>query len=284
MDRRAFLKTTAALIGTVGAGNLLVACSNGGGIPDGERTWNMINASFPEMLLGEQRRFAFGLTSLDNEPVDAPEVEVYTRVPGGEVTGGPHAAERFDIGTLALPVYLTHVDAGATGPLEVVAVSGNDFGLATVSVVQPEDSQAPVPGTEAVAARTPTFDDPLGFEEICTRDPDCPFHDASLDDLLAQGRPTLVLFATPAYCQTAVCGPAVDTFIEASEDRDWGDLAFHHVEIFTDAGVTVADPILEWGLPSEPWLFAIRADGTIAERVDGPMIREELVTIAQRLA
>jgi hypothetical protein len=284
MDRRAFMRTSGVLLGALGAGKLLVACGDGSGIPSGDPSWNLIRASFPEMLVGERQRVAFGLTTLENVPVEEPGVEVYTRPPGGDVTGGPYAVEFFEQGALGLPLYLTHVDVTDPGPLELIAVSGRDFGSATVNAVRPEDSQVPAPGAQAVATRTPTTDDAMDFEELCTREPDCPLHDASLDGLLNDGRPLLVLFATPAYCQTAVCGPAVDTFVEVRDDRDWGDLAFLHVEIFTDAGVTVGAPVRDWDLPSEPWLFAVDADGTIVERLDGPMIASELVGLAEQLA
>jgi hypothetical protein len=276
------LRTAGVVLGTLGTGKLLVACANDGADLSGNPTWNLVRASFPELLVGEQQRFAFALTTIENEPIDEPSIEVYTRDPGGDITGGPYDVERFGHGALPLTVYLTHVDAPDPGPLEIVAVAGNDFGVTAVQVVRPEDSVVPTPGAEAIASKTPTPEDPMDFEEICTREPDCPLHDRSLDDLLTAGRPLLVMFATPAYCQTAVCGPAVDTFVDVSDARDWGDLAFLHVEIFTDAAVTIAPPVLDWGLPSEPWLFAIDAGGTIVDRLDGPMIAEELTRLAER--
>jgi hypothetical protein len=286
MHRRDFLQATGVALGAVGFGGLLTACGgDAGGIPGGSPTWNVINASFPEMLAGDAQRFAFGLTTHENEPIEDTGVEVYTRAPGGgDVLGGPYATELHSNGALGLGIYLTHVDAHDHGPMELVAVSGRDFGIATLNVVDPADSQAPAPGQQAVSTRTPTFDDAMDFDAVCTRQPDCPLHDRSLDDLLAESRPLLVMFATPAYCQTAVCGPAVDTFVDLADSRDWGDLGFLHVEIFTDAGVTVADAVRDWGLPSEPWLFAIDGDGTLVERLDGPMIKAELTALAERLA
>lgn len=284
MDRRAFLRRTGLVVGAVGTSKLLVACGDSGAIPDGMPTWNVINASFPELLIGDERRFAFGLTTVENVPVDETGVEVYTRSPGQEEADGPYETEFFEEGALGLGVYLAHLEVTRPGPLEIVAVSGSDFGSSTVNVVEPGDSQAPVPGSQAVSTPTPTFDDAMDFDEICTREPDCPLHERSLDNLLEEQRPLMVMFATPAYCQTAVCGPAVDTFVDLAEDRDWGDLGFLHVEIFTDAGVTVAEPVRDWGLPSEPWLFALDSSGEIVERIDGPMIAEELARVAERLA
>jgi hypothetical protein len=287
LDRRAFLKSTGALLGTVGAGGFLAACgnlgANGTGIPRSEATWILRTASFPEMLVGEQQRFAFSLTTEDNVPVEESRLEVYTRLPDGDVTGGPYAVEYHTNGPLGLGVYLTRVDLPEPGFHQIVAAEGDDHGFSTVQVVRPEDSQAPAPGAQAVSTRTPTPNDPMDFADICTRNPDCDLHEQSLDEILAQGRPLLVMFATPAFCTTAVCGPSVDTFIEVSEDRDWGDLAFLHVEIFTDEGFTAAQPVLDWGLPSEPWLFAVDSHGVITDRLDGLMLKDELIDLAAAL-
>ena len=97
-------------------------------------------------------------------------------------------------------------------------------------------------------------------------------HEVSLAQMLAEGRPVVLEFATPAYCQTAVCGPSVEVLDDVRTDRDWGDVVFIHVEIYRDAGQTIAEPVEQWGLPSEPWLFAIGADGTIEDRMDGPLL------------
>lgn len=284
MDRRRFLKSTGLLAGWLGAGGLLSACGDGSAIPDGEATWNLVPGGYPELLVGEQRRFAFGLLTLDNERVSDPDVEVYTREVGGEVLGGPFTADFHADAGGGLGVYVARLDAERTGHLEVVAVSGGDHGAAAVNVVEPADSAVPVPGDEAVVTATPTTAEALGYGELCTRQPDCPMHDVSLDQALAAGRPVVLMFATPAYCQTAMCGPGVDTMLEVRDSRDWGELAFVHCEIFTDEGVTVGEPVRHWDLPSEPWLFTIDRDGAVAARVDGPMIRDELAALAEAVA
>jgi hypothetical protein len=120
--------------------------------------------------------------------------------------------------------------------------------------------------------------------EVCTRDPDCGLHEVSLDAVLDEGRPVVLLFATPAYCQTAVCGPAVDVLEEAATARDWGEVAFIHCEIFEDEGQTMAGPVEDWGLPNEPWLFTIDRDGQIVDRADGPVIQAELQEFLERLS
>lgn len=284
MDRRTFLKTSGVLVGALGSGTLLSACGQPSGIPDVQPSLNVIDASF-ETLTGDPRRFVFGLTTApDNVPVTDPDVQVYTRDLEGEITGGPYEAQVFEEGPAGLSVYRTELALPDPGQMEIVVVSDGQVGINVINVVRPEDSPLPVPGDPAVATPTPTTEAALGLAEVCTRDPDCSMHDMSLDDALATGRPVVLMFATPAYCQTAVCGPAVDTLEGIKDDRDWGEIVFIHAEIFTDAGTTVAEHVQAWGLQSEPWLFTIDAEGNVMDRVDGVMIGEEIRELVERLA
>jgi hypothetical protein len=286
MDRRTFLKSTGVVIGVLGTGGVLAACGENAAasIPEGDPTWNVITASFPELLVGERRRFAFAVTDLENNPVDSQSIEVYTRTPDGEVTGGPYPVDAFGAGDIGLPIYRTFVDVEAEGPVELVAVEGDDFGAQIMNAVPEERSQVAIAGSEATSTATPTVDDDRGMEELCTLRPeDCSMHEHSLDEALASGVPIMMMFATPAYCQTAVCGPAVETLETVRASRDWGDIAFIHAEIFTDAGETVAEHVRDWDLPSEPWLFSIGRDGRIVARVDGPMVEAELIELAEEL-
>lgn len=284
MDRRAFLKTTGVVLGALSSGGLLAACaSSSEGIPSGDPTLNLINASF-ELLTGDAQRFAFALTQVDNTPVEAGDVEVYTRSFEGEVLGGPYPVERYEAADVGLPLYRTEVDVPSAGPIEIVAVHGEDFGSSAINAVDPADSLVPVPGQEALEVATPTEDEHLDVDELCTRRPeDCTMHAVSLDAALAEGRPVVLMFATPAYCQTAVCGPGVDTMQQVADSRDWGDVAFIHAEIYADAGETVAEHVRTWDLPSEPWLFTIDRSGQIVARLDGPMIPDELQAVTEAL-
>jgi hypothetical protein len=285
MDRRLFLKRLGVASIAVTSPGLLAACGGDdgpAGIPDTDPSLNVINASF-ETLTGTERRFAFGVASLDNVPVEDRGFQVFVRDLEGNVESGPFETTYHGDTGAALGVYLAHIDVPEAGPREIVAVDGDEWGSAVVNVVEPADSQVAVPGAEALAVATPTTDDEMGLERLCTQDPPCGMHEVSLDQALAAGRPVMLMFATPAYCQTAVCGPAVGTLDEVRESGDWDDVAFIHVEIFSDAGETVTDPVREWGLPTEPWVFAIGADGTVADRADGPMIDTELAGMAEQI-
>lgn len=314
MDRRTFLRTAGIVTGALGSTGLLAACGDGGdataegtatagdtaapggsataaatGIPQGEPALSLVNASF-ETLVGEERRVNLVVLDGGAMPLDGVDLSVYVRSLEGEVLSGPHEAtwhpesgEGTGTGSGLYQVVLPLTNAGT---FEYVGVVGDRYGTAAVTVVEPSQSQAPAPGDEAIMTATPTEQDPLGFERICTQEPPCPMHEASLEATLAEGRPTMLLFATPAYCQTVACGPSVGNLQSVLESQDWGDVAFVHCEIYTDqasAGSQVAPPVADWGLPTEPWLFAINPDGTIAGRLDGPMLADDMVRLAEQL-
>jgi hypothetical protein len=146
-----------------------------------------------------------------------------------------------------------------------------------------EQASAPATGTKAPTAASATTADRMGVNPICTRDPVCPLHEQSLADVVGKGRPVLAMFATPALCQTRFCGPVLDqmlTFHDEFRDR----VDFVHVEIYQDTtGQEVVSTVEEWGLPSEPWIFAIDPAGTITGRLDGAFASDEIEALLTQL-
>jgi hypothetical protein len=91
----------------------------------------------------------------------------------------------------------------------------------------------------------------------------------------------LLLFATPAFCQTRFCGPAYETVSELQ--NQYGDqVNFIHIEVFTglpnpeESGFKLAPSVEVFGLESEPWAFLIDEGGTVVYRVEGLFSSEEL--------
>ncbi|MEX1193632.1 MAG: hypothetical protein WED85_01035, partial [Dehalococcoidia bacterium] len=99
------------------------------------------------------------------------------------------------------------------------------------------------------------------------------------------GRPTVIAIATPAFCESQVCGPTKDYFDDLYNERK-DDANFVHVEPYDLACINGPDfetlydcrnPILdEWRLQSEPWVFIVDADGNIAAKLDGLVTLEEM--------
>ncbi len=142
------------------------------------------------------------------------------------------------------------------------------------TVTLPEVGQ-PAPRSET--RTTPEWE----LSEI-TSDPDPrpAFYEKSVAEAVTNGTPALIVFATPAFCQTAVCGPTLDVVKEVADQRSGFDTV--HVEVFENierdgAGQLVEVPaIAEWGLPSEPWVFVVDGNGTVVARLEGAVSTEEL--------
>ena len=171
-------------------------------------------------------------------------------------------------------VYVAEVVLDEPGAWNALALTqGRRVPFALDVKPQPE---APVVGTAAPPAASPTLTDTLGVKPICTRRPRCPLHEVSLADVIGAGAPVAVMFATPALCQSQYCGPVLDELLDLRApfaDR----VTFVHVEIYrSNRGAQLAPTVEAWGLPSEPWLFTIDAAGTIVGRLDGAFGGDEM--------
>ena len=88
---------------------------------------------------------------------------------------------------------------------------------------------------------------------------------------------TDLLFATPALCQSRVCGPVVDIAEQVKERTD-ADVSFIHMEIFEDNQFDKGprEQVQAYNLPTEPWLFVVDSKGTIDTVFEGPFSADEL--------
>lgn len=175
---------------------------------------------------------------------------------------------------------VANVDLTAAGRWEVVLEpQGGPPTPPTPFAVQ---TASPVPAVGDAAIPVPTRTHPeFELSQISSDpDPDPALHELSLDEALSNGRPTVVAFATPAFCQTATCGPTVDVVREVMPEYPGVD--FIHVEIYADLAAAAAGsldlvPAVEaWGLPSEPWVFVVDREGIVTARYEGATGPDEL--------
>lgn len=115
--------------------------------------------------------------------------------------------------------------------------------------------------------------DHRGVEPICTRDPRCPFHEVSLTEALVERRPLALLVASPGYCDSSLCPPALDLLVDAASG--FPGIRFVHAEVYVDAGqldsladASPTEVVRTYELTFEPSLMLARADGTLSERLD----------------
>jgi hypothetical protein len=147
-----------------------------------------------------------------------------------------------------------------------------------------EFSSIPRPGEKAPKIHTPTAEEAGGdLSKITTRIP--PDTQNKVDYAEALGKePILLLFATPQFCQSRVCGPVVDVAEQAQ--HEYGDkAAFIHMEIYNenDPGKGVRPQVRDFHLPSEPWLFAINRNGVVSSAIEGAFGLQLMDEVAEKV-
>ena len=130
-------------------------------------------------------------------------------------------------------------------------------------------------GQRVPASKTPTAADVGGdLTKISTdKTPDPAFYSMSVADAVAARKPFMLIFATPKFCASAQCGPTLERFKAIAAAHP--EITFINVEPYQ---LEVVDgqlqPVLDansqlqatavteqWGLLSEPWIFAVDRDG-----------------------
>lgn len=168
------------------------------------------------------------------------------------------------------------VDSPGEWPVLIVEQGTDEMQGAGSIITVKESSEVPQVGDKAPVVATPTTHDHLGVPDICTREPEGPMHDISLDEALANDKPTVVALATPAFCSSRTCGPVVEQVLGVhAEHAD--NANFIHIEVWEDVNEGIFLEAFEaWNLTSEPWVFVIDADGVIQARFEGPVTTSEI--------
>jgi len=193
----------------------------------------------------------------------------------------------------AKAIYTSYADfarAGVWG-IEVTAhESGEPDRSARVTFSVRESTATPAVGADAPPSDTLTATDPATLIAISTdEDPDPRLYTLSVKDAIAAGKPFVLVFATPLFCTSATCGPALELVKEVMPDYI-EQVNFIHVEPYllqlTDGrpqpelDVTghpqAVRATVEWGLPSEPYVFVVDADGKVAAKFEGMAYPDEL--------
>lgn len=196
-------------------------------------------------------------------PLDAPDVKfeaeaTYTWIVPGSVG-----------------LYLAEVPFDRPGTWEI------DFTISTGEETEPflvdikAEPTTTAIGEMAPRVATPTVPEaPIG--DLSTdHDPLISLYEVSLDAALANGRKTVIIFATPAYCTSAACGPMLaQTKVMSTE---YPDVDFLHIEVyggFNEPGFApdfdhLVPAVLAFGLQTEPWVFVTDESGVVTGRFDG---------------
>ena len=242
-----------------------------------------------DLSVGENR-LTFGLIDPETGPIRDARVQVSTfritsRGPEDPVQTVDGVFREWPVAPSG--VYTAQVSfdaAGAWGIGVAATLPDGSTRPGSVRVQVNETSITPAVGAPAPRSRSKTVSDVGGLEELTTdRRPDPALYETTIADAIETGKPVLVLFATPAYCQTATCGPQLE-IVKQLKDRFKDRMGFIHVEIYDnpheiqgDLSRGVVSPtVKEWSLPSEPWTFVIDGQGLVHAKFEAFTTQEEL--------
>lgn len=234
-----------------------------------------------ELIVGASR-YAFGLVGPDG-PLSGAQATVYVGAdPTKPPTATAGAVELSDPGLSGRGLYVSTVSFPAAGDYFVAVVaktaSGSFKGGTKVTALA--KSKSPMPGQRPPSVPTPTTAKPLYAHPLCSRRPKpCSMHAISLDAALRNGKPTVVVFAAPAFCQTELCGPDVE-IVQAVAAKHASAVNFIHVEAYVDAtnptDGKLAPPLKAFKFDSEPWLYLMDKNGVVHDRISGAFATSEL--------
>lgn len=184
-------------------------------------------------------------------------------------------------------VYTTDLDFPSDGEWRIAAlIKQGDEVAATLlpSASVGEFKGVPRVGEKAPLIHTPTPSDVGGdLAKITTRIPPDTQNRVDYADVLGK-EPIFLLFATPQFCQSRVCGPVVDVAEQVKEETG-ADAAFIHMEIYNDNDPSkgVRPQVRAFHLPSEPWLFAIDRQGVIREVIEGAFGVDRMTKVVKEM-
>ncbi len=287
---------------------LVAACGGGGQIASGPANSDGVSQHYSgilaatEFLVG-RNRFPFRLSNMDGAELEDATVQVqfFSLNQEEPVLKGEETAVWRQI-TRVTPH--THADGSTHGHHEVrgvyvvdevvleesgiwraqftvTAVGGSKPQVEGLAFQVVETSVVPWLGDRVPATQNLTIHDVASFSEVSTRQVEDHLHDISVAGALAEEKPFVVVFSSPMFCVSRMCGPVTD-MVAGVQERHTGNFHFIHIEPWdmdaarNDGRLVPASEMLEWRLPTEPWLFVVDSQGRVSARFEGLVTAEEL--------
>jgi hypothetical protein len=240
-------------------------------------------------------RYPFGVFTAGQEQVEDVEVALYFAKDGKSKVIGPLPAKLETLQTK--PAYRSQNGSGPGEAKSVYVVPKVDFDqdgswLAVAMIKGPggklEASRVPspvvgeYPEVPKVGERPPKIETLTAadvgndLEKIDTRVPPDQMHKVDFAEVLGK-KPIVLVFATPALCQSRVCGPVVDVAQQVA-DKYEPEADFIHQEVYVENEINkgLRPQLKAFHLPTEPWTYLIDAEGVIKDRLSGAYGVDEL--------
>ena len=197
--------------------------------------------------------------------------------------------------------YVANVELGAPGDYKAVFITEAPGAPQEAIGVgfQVSESTPTIPiGAQAPATDNPTAASAGGVDHVSTdTHPDPSFYETTVKEALAAKEPFVLVFATPAFCKSAQCGPTLDR-IKAVAASSPDNVRFINVEpyqlTYTEGRLQPAldannqlqpvDAVNTWGILTEPWVFTVDASGVVRGSFEGVVGEDELKASVEEIA
>jgi hypothetical protein len=242
-------------------------------------------------------RIVIGLLGPDNRPVAQPDRSL--RAGFFDLSADPETPTDEAVGTFTWTiegtsgVYILSTEfahAGVWGLEIVTQPRGGPEETIRLRVDVATEIPTVRVGQKAPASDTPTAADFGGNLALLSTDddPEPTFYDNSVADALEAKRPFVLVFATPKFCVSATCGPALERlkpFAKAYPSIDFINVEPYRLEPVDGQLQPVLGPtgelqpvasVEEWGLLTEPMVFVVDSAGTVRAAFEGAFADEEL--------
>jgi hypothetical protein len=263
---------------------------------------NLVVAPASQVFDEGEERYPFGVFTAGQEQIDDVEVALYFAKDGKSKVIGPLPAKLETLQTK--PAYRSQNGSGPGEAKSVYVVPKVDFPqdgsyLAIAMLKGPggkleatrlpspvvgEYPQVPKVGERPPKIETLTAAD-VGndLEKIDTRVPPDQMHKVDFAEVLGK-KPIVLVFATPALCQSRVCGPVVDVAQQVA-DKYEPEADFIHQEVYVDNEIEkgLRPQLKAFHLPTEPWTYLIDKQGVIKDRLSGAYGVDELEEAMQTI-
>lgn len=303
-DQGGFVVVTAAPITPVPSGDA-GAGGSGSTSSSGPATASMIPVIISSSLAVGDNRFVFSFVDpKTQQPVGSPDIAAAVSFIAPGTTEATAATTAQFVWAIegSRGEYLMHATFPAAGDWKAIFVvqpkDGKQQAIGIGFTVALKADVISI-GDHAPASRTPTLTDVGGdIRQISTdTNPDPAFYQVSVAQALERHQPFILVFATPAFCRSAQCGPTLDT-VKKARSSSPATVAFINVEPYvmryTDGRL---QPVLDsannlqpndisnaWRIPTEPWIFAVDRNGIVQGSFEGIATPQELSDAIAKIA
>jgi hypothetical protein len=237
------------------------------------------------------RRLAFGLTTHSGAFIYAPTAVYIAKTPNSPAKGPflapadpmsvqPQYRSKQNSGPGGIKaIYAAQLPIPSAGTFTVLSLTKTSKGFVGSPGEVAATRRSPIPN---VGQRPPDIatDTPAtvggNFSLLTTRQPPEQMHSVSFNKVLGK-RPIALLFSTPQFCISRVCGPVTDVAVQL-QHQFANKITFIHEEVYVDNQPSkgLRPQLRAFHLRTEPWLFTINRKGIITARLEGAFGTTEL--------